>query len=468
MRNACLEATPNPPVNEIIASQMPDLSYTVEELISFAKEMDMHFYVYKHDRTEMAIHYLAGLVQVDRANMERMHETVPAVDYQSIQQFISDSPWDHEAVLRSIGDRADELLGGQPDSTLIIAPSAFAKKGHASVGVARQWNGQIGKEDNCQVGVFAALNSGRHASLVDFELYLPAEWADDPDRCRKAKVPDEKINFRSKPDIALDLVRRQRELGRGYRWVQADADFGSFKFCGSLAEAGEMFLVDIPKSRKILPPSMDLPDSADDIDAEDLQRVEEYADALDEDVGEIVTVRSSEKGELKVVAHARGVWVRDAHHKKLRNWWLLVIRRPGERTPKYAFSNAPEDISLQELVYQHGQRHWIERNFQDAKGEVGMADYQVRGLPAWNHHMALCCMAMLFLMQVRMTHDGDVPYMSYADIARWLRPFLPSRVETTDDLRQQMARRHRQRASAEASARRNNNDPPKNKLKLTK
>ena len=111
----------------------------------------------------------------ERKNMERMEEYVQDYDYQSLQQFVSDSPWDHKALIERIGKDVDVLVGGN-DSMLIIAESGFAKKGKNSVGVARQWNGRQGKVDNAQVGVFTALSDGKGAgSLVDTRLYLPEE-----------------------------------------------------------------------------------------------------------------------------------------------------------------------------------------------------------------------------------------------------------------------------------------------------
>ena len=129
--------------------------------------------------------------------MERMEEYVEDCEYQSLQQFISDSPWDHEGLNDHIASDVNDLLGG-PESVLAIDESGFAKKGKMSVGVARQWNGREGKTDNCQVGVYAALSDGVHVSIVDFRLYLPIEWTEDKERCLRAKVPEEKCGFKTK------------------------------------------------------------------------------------------------------------------------------------------------------------------------------------------------------------------------------------------------------------------------------
>ena len=119
--------------------------------------------------------YLRGLAQAGRRNMERMAEVVPGTDYQRLQNFATNSPWDHRAVMRQVAEEADRLLGGEPDSSLLIDESGFVKKGKDSAGVARQWCGRLGKVDNCQVGVFGVLSNGARYALIDVRLYLPKE-----------------------------------------------------------------------------------------------------------------------------------------------------------------------------------------------------------------------------------------------------------------------------------------------------
>ena len=125
-------------------------------------------------------------MQAGRKNMERMEEVVPDCNYQSLQHFLSHSEWDARAVLDQVAREADRHLGGSEDSALLLDESAFAKKGEKSVGVARQWNGQLGKVENSQVAVFAALVQGPYSTLIDTRLYLPKEWLKDPSRCQEA------------------------------------------------------------------------------------------------------------------------------------------------------------------------------------------------------------------------------------------------------------------------------------------
>ena len=139
---------------------------------------------------------MRGLFQSERANMLRMSE-VNEVDHPSMQHMLTEGCFDWQGFGRQIAEEANALLGGT-DAVLIFDESGFAKKGESSVGVARQWNGRLGKVDNCQVGVFATLCRGDMAMLIDTRLYLPADWCDDDERCKKAVIPEDKRQFQSK------------------------------------------------------------------------------------------------------------------------------------------------------------------------------------------------------------------------------------------------------------------------------
>ena len=128
-------------------------------------------------------------MQARKENMERMAEVVVESDEQVLQHFLSNSNWDERGVLDQVALGADELLGGSEETALLIDESGITKKGKKSVGVARQWNGRLGKVDNCQVGVYAALSRGQLSTLIDTRLYLPSCWVQDKARCEAAQVP---------------------------------------------------------------------------------------------------------------------------------------------------------------------------------------------------------------------------------------------------------------------------------------
>lgn len=155
-----------------------------------------------------------------------MAEVVPDIDDQSYQLFISESPWSHSEVLDQVAHDVDAAFGDPEDRFLVIDESAIAKKGNKSVGVARQWNGRLGKADNCQVGVFAGLGCGGDVTLTDERLYLPQEWIDAPNRCDRAGLPQGERIFRTKAQLALAMIRHARSQKIRYRWVGFDGGYG--------------------------------------------------------------------------------------------------------------------------------------------------------------------------------------------------------------------------------------------------
>ena len=173
--------------------------------IGFCKGFAKHFRLLRRDVSAQSQQYLRGLMQARKKNMERMAEVVPDSDEQVLQHFLSNSNWDARAVAEQVAMEADALLGGSAESALLIDESGLTKKGKKSVGVARQWNGRLGKIDNCQVGVYAALSRGIYSTLIDERLYLPTEWVNAPGRCAAAKIPP------TATDGLIDLVRLAAE-----------------------------------------------------------------------------------------------------------------------------------------------------------------------------------------------------------------------------------------------------------------
>lgn len=181
-----------------------------------------------------------------------MAEVVPEADAQSLQHFLSSSDWDWAPVMAQVAQQADELLGGTLDSCLVIDETGMPKKGTKSVGAARQWCGQLGKVENCQVGVFAALAQGCGVALTDARLYLPKEWIRSPKRCQKAGVPEADRVMKSKPELALEMVLAAREQGLRYAWVAADSAYGNdAPLLRALDGAGETFVVDVHRDQRV-------------------------------------------------------------------------------------------------------------------------------------------------------------------------------------------------------------------------
>ncbi len=400
--------------------------------------------------------YLSGLLQAAKRNVQRMAEVVPGTEAQALHHFLAHSPWDARAVMDQVAKEVGGLLGGDQDTCLLLDETCFAKKGVRSVGVARQWFGLQGKTDNCQVAVFAALARGKRVSLIDAELYLPREWVEDPTRCAAAGVPVERRVMKTKPALALDLVRRARRNGVHFAWVAADGTYGQDRaLLRALDDADETFVIDVHRDQRVF---LDNPRRAKrrratpESRAEDV-RVDEWVARQPAAAWQEVWVRRGTQGELHVQALRCRVWVREATETQARCWQLIVTREIGAPdTTKYSFSNAVEQTSLQRLAYMQRQRYWVERTFQEAKNEAGMDEYQARSWQAWYHHMALVMMALLFILKEKHLQSEALPLLSAADVKHLLVRLLPRRDLDIEESIRQVQNRHRQRQAAIDSA----------------
>ena len=403
-------------------------------------------------------------MQAPLKNMERMEEHVVGANDQALQYMLTDAQWDDQAVMEQVAREADQLLGGSEHSCLILDESGFIKKGKYSVGVARQWCGRLGKVDNCQVGVFAAMGRGARATLVDFRLYLPEKWSSDERRCKKAGVPSALRAFKTKAELALEMVKSLRGRGSRFAWIGVDGGYGKEPaFLRGLEAMNEVFVADIHKDQliylddpdPIIPPRKS-PKGKKPTKRHaqtDAIRVDAWVAQQPETDWCQHTLRESTKGKLRVQILHRRVWLWDKKEAKARHWHLIVRREPNSpETLKYTLSNAPEATSTHQLAKMQGQRFWVERTFQDGKSEAGMADYQARKWSAWHHHMALVSMTMLFMAEERERHKQDFPLLSCNDVETLLRTTLPRRDISHDEVVRQMEKRHRRRQASIDSA----------------
>jgi SRSO17 transposase len=397
--------------------------------------------------------------------MFQMTQRVVDADHDSLQNFISDSKWRARDVIDRVAQQVNEKIGDPNDAALILDESGIAKKGEKSVGVARQWLGSVGKVDNGQVGVFAALCRNGDASLVDARLYLPKEWTEDPERCRNAGVPEDCRTFKTKEEIALGMVSHARESGLQFGVVEADGGYGKgLKFMIALDEMGEMFLVDVHCDTRVFlqQPQPYLPEKAPDtrgrtptrfVADEKPVRVDALVKRQPQSAWVKQNIREGTKGTVQYEILTRRIWVWDQDTENYYHWHLVVRRDPVTKSDlKYSFSNAAKDVSAGRLARLQAQRYWIERTFEDAKSECGMADYEVRGWDGWHHHMALVLLAQSFMLDERLLNREDVPLLSCADLIELLSATLPSKGSSIDDIATAMEHRHRKRQSAINSA----------------
>lgn len=396
-------------------------------------------------------------MQADRRNMERIVEFVPNSDWQALQNFTSHSPWDAFALMDQIAIDVNALIGCDADSCLIIDESGFGKKGNKSVGVARQWNGRQGKVDNCQVGVFAALNCREYVSLINTRLFLPESWTDDSGRCKEAGIPDDRLDHCKKTELAFELIESARSEGLRYQWIGADGFYGNDpEFLRQIDQLGETFMIDIHSDQTIY-----LADPKPHIPMRKSKRgripsllttnicsttVSQWALNQGEDAWEEVELRDSTTGTMKVKVLHRQVWLWDGEENQAHLWHLVVRKENGSKNKmKYSISNAPANTPLSRLAFMQGQRYFVERAIEDAKSTAGLADYQVRGWTAWHHHMAMVMLAMLFMLTIKIKYKHDYEIMSCNDIRELLYHFLPKRAITKEEVIQQMLIRHKKR-----------------------
>jgi SRSO17 transposase len=367
--------------------------------------------------------YCTGLMMGDgRKSVEPIAAlTAPertAAQHQSLLHFIGNGAWSDDDVLakvRALVLPALERHGGI--EAWIIDDTGFPKQGRHSVGVARQYCGQLGKQDNCQVAVsLSAAND--HASLpIAYRLYLPRDWADDPERRAAAGVPDE-IVFQTKPQIALDQLRAAVTAGVQAETVLADAGYGNdTDFRDAITELGLPYVVGITSATSLWPPGKEplppkpwrgqgRPTSAIRRDAAHQPvSARQMAMALPKSAWRQVTWR--EGSNTKLTSRFAAVRVRPAHRDYQRSTprpeeWCLIEWPAGEAEPtKYWLSTLPASISKSALVNTAKRRWRIERDYQDLKQELGLGHYEGRGWRGFHHHATLCIAAYGFLISER-------------------------------------------------------------------
>jgi len=422
------------------------------------------------DNSHRALQYLQGLIQSDKAvNMTNIPKTIPGSDNQSLQHFISESTWDEEGIITRLQADAAKLFGDPKRASLHIDGSAFGKQGRNSVGVARQYNGRLGKVDNCQVGVFLGYAKKGYRALIDKRLYLPKEWIDDKERRKKCKVPDEVV-FKTKAELGLEMIQRAKERKLPFGWVGMDAEFGEQPWLlDALDKEGITYIADIAsntrawlkKPKTELPPKMGITGRKPTIvriPGGEPKPLEVRKIAKDPSMKwETIFIRDTERKPLWTqIACLRVYPVKD----KLPGEpvWLIIRQNEGEKETKYQLSNADEHTSTDMLGKMSASRYWIERALQDAKSDMGMADYQLRGWRGWHHHITMTFMAMLFLTDMLIELHHKIP-LTIQDV-REIFEYALSRQLTEDEFTNWINQKIKARQSARRSHHTHHKRPP--------
>jgi SRSO17 transposase len=395
-----------------------DVRAAAERLVQFHERFAPLFG--REQAQDHAYTYVRGLmVCPERKSIEPIALNVGDGQVSALQKFINIAPWDHDDVQAELqAVFADELVPTAANSPIgvvgVVDESGFAKKGDHSAGVARQHNGRLGKEDNCQVGVFLVGVTPGGSALLDHRLYLPEAWCEPgkaaAQRRQKVHIP-ESVTFGTKPRIAAGLIRQTAALGVvALDWITADEEYG--KNGGFLDEVERLelrYVVEVPVNTTVwtedpascVPPYSGRGQPPKRPTREAVRSVAAVGADLPAGSWSRLRVREGAKGPLAFEFAAVRVWA-VRHRRPGPPAWLL-IRRSLEPVPeiKHYVSNAEAETPLGVLAEVACTRHAVEDYFEDAKSYLGMAQYETRSWVGWHHHMSLVAMAHLFITLTR-------------------------------------------------------------------
>ena len=337
-----------------------------------------------------ALEYLKGLIApVERKNGWQLAERAGDVSPDGVQRLLSTYRWDADLVRDDLRAYVVEHLG-ETDGVLVVDETGFLKKGAKSVGVQRQYSGTAGRIENCQIGVFLTYATAQGRVLLDRELYLPQVWADAGQRRGEAGVPEE-VRFRTKPQLAREMLERAVEAEVPFRWVTGDEVYGSDRNLRLWLEgAGIPHVLAIKRNEKLWAMTDKGPRQV---------RADRLASQFEESAWVRLSAGKGAKGPRVYD------WIRVAIRplrEPGKGYWLLVrrsIAQPEELAYYACFG--PADTTLEDLVRVAGTRWAIEECFQEAKGQVGLDQYEVRKWDSWYRHITLAMLAHAYLAVVR-------------------------------------------------------------------
>ena len=389
--------------------QLPKLDALGEDFEAFQARFASLFA--RSEPRRKAVEYIRALMgPVERRNGWQIAEAVGDARPDSMERLLYRADWDEE-------EARDRLLAfsveqfGDPEGIGVLDETGFVKKGDASAGVARQYCSPLGKVDNCQVGVFLSYAAPRGHVLLDRRLYLPQSWCDDPERRERAHIPRD-VTFKTKPELALEMLRHAWTQGVPMAWVTGDEVYGNDPALrAALEEAGRRYVLAVASTTRVwlTRPELKEPEAA--VPARQGARprlvpgpsvtVAEVVAKWPSEAWHRIAVHEGEKGPIEYDwACARVVESRD--RLPASDVWLLVRRslsNPSELA--YYLSDADSSTPLETLARVASVRYTIEQCFEEAKDDVGLDQYEVRTYSSWHRYMTLSMMAHAWLASVR-------------------------------------------------------------------
>lgn len=386
--------------------------------------------------------YLNGLFLSDQSNCEKISEKINR-NSQSLNHFISNSPWDSSSLMGVLAQSFVKLLpkSWKNDLCLAIDESSFPKKGNKSTGVAHQYCGQLGKVANCQVGVFASLICRDLYCLLDALLYLPKKWCE----MKGIDIPIERKEYKSKIDLALEsIIRFNKILKIPFKWICFDSFYGRDQnLLYHINKMKLVFVADIPRDATLYvqKPKLYIPESKGTRGRKNTKyrirgksiTAEGIAKKVKPSEFKNITIRRTNKGKTVEADYCKkSVYIALKEEGTVMEV-NFIIRKDKDGIIKYILTNAKNE-SLERVAYMHGQRYFIERSFQEAKQQLGMGDYQVRGYLGWHRHMAMTMMGMLFIQEEKLLYMENNWKLTTPVLTKIIKLLLPKKITTLTDI----------------------------------
>lgn len=401
------------------------LSFTPEEINALLEELQAYHDIFsplfaRREQREWASVYLRGLVSpsTERKSVEPMILGINGADPNAVraaQQFVSAGAWDDTAILQRHWVEVEKTLG-EPDGVLILDGSDFPKQGKESVGVKRQYCGQLGKRANCQAGVFLGYASSKGYTLLDRRLYMPKEWLTGSQyaaRRNKCGVP-EALAFQTKNELAWDMLDslHQHKTVR-CRWVTCDEAFGrDTALLDQIASLGLWYFAEVPVDTHAWSerPTTEIPPWSGRGCKPQRRKLQEGQPSAQSVCALAKSIPATAWTRCSIKEGTKGPIIADVYAMRVTSVrstlpgpdvWLVFRRNVGTGELKYFLSNAPADTPLATLIRIAGLRWPIEICFKEGKQHLGMGDYEVRTWTGWHHHMTLCILAHHFLVRAQ-------------------------------------------------------------------
>lgn len=434
-----------------IIETAPEMNLTPQDIDGLLDQVHEYQAVYapllqRREQREKSERYLYGLLSPEIKNkaiepMVLELEGDNQNEIRAMQHFISEGAWDDDAVLARHWQEVAKDLGDE-EGVYILDGSDFAKQGPESVGVKRQWCGELGKRANCQAGVFLGYAGQKGYTLLHRRLYLPEEWVQDEayaERRQKCGVP-EGVTFQVKPTLGIEMLKEVRQAGTlPGRWLTCDEAFGrSTAFLDQVADLGLWYYAEVPhdtcvwlnRSATYVPEWSGRgrkPTRARLVaGAPDSQTVITVAASVPAEQWSRHTIKEGSKGPIVAdFAILRVVTVRDGLPGP--DVWLIFRRTVSAGELKVYLSNAPLETPHTTLIRLSGMRWPIETSFEEGKQLVGMGDYQVRSWIGWHHHMTMCILAHFFLVRLQLRLGDKAPALTLPQVKLLLTGVLPKR-----------------------------------------